>query len=74
MNDKVNNSNKVKDTYIYITLGLFLLASFGYFCFIGNYILFFQEIQSLFVFSGEYLHKYMAKPGGLLEYAAKFLT
>ena len=59
---------------MYIPLGLFFLLAFGYFCFIGNYVLFFQEIQSLFVFSGEYLHKHMAKPGALLEYAAKFLT
>ena len=40
----------------------------------GNYVLYFQETQSLFIFSGEYLHKYLLKPGGLLEYAARFLT
>ena len=47
---------------------------FGYFYFIGNYILFFQETQSLFVFSQDYLHNYLLKPGGPLEYSARFLT
>jgi hypothetical protein len=59
---------------VYILLAFFYILTFGYFNWIGNYLLFFQEQQSLFVFSGEYLHEYIIKPGGLLEYAGKFLT
>jgi hypothetical protein len=69
-----NNLKTVRDTDVYVSLGLFLLVAFGFFCFIGNYVLYFQETQSLFIFSGEYLHQHLLKPGGLLEYAARFLA
>ena len=59
---------------VYYLLAFFFIITFGYFCLVGNYILFFQETQSLFIFSGEYLHQHLLKPGALLEYAAKFLT
>ncbi len=52
---------------------VFFLAAFAWFCFPGNYILYFQENQTLFLFTGEYLHKYLLKPGGPLEYIARFL-
>lgn len=71
---RMNNSKTALDTDVYVSLGLFLIVAFGYFCLVGNYILSFQETQSLFIFSGEYLHHYLLKPGGPLEYAAKFLT
>jgi hypothetical protein len=70
----MNNSKTASDREVFISLGIFLVAAFGYFCFVGNYVLYFQETQSLFIFSGEYLHKYLLKPGGLLEYSARFLT
>ena len=70
----MNNSKTAPDRDAFISLGIFLMAAFGYFCFVGNYVLYFQETQSLFIFSGEYLHKYLLKPGGLLEYGARFLT
>lgn len=70
----MNNSKTVLNTDDYVLMGLFLIAAFGYFCFVGNYVLFFQETQSLFIFSGEYLHHFLLKPGGLLEYTARFLT
>jgi hypothetical protein len=71
---RMNNIKTVHNSDVYVSLGLFLLAALAYFYLIGNYILFFQETQSLFVFSVEYLHQYLLKPGGLLEYSAKFLT
>lgn len=58
----------------YSLMLLFFILSFGYFLRFGNYILFFQENQSLFLFSGEYLHDFLIKPGGLLAYSGKFLT
>jgi hypothetical protein len=71
---KMDNSKTVLNTDVYLSLGVFFIAAFGYFCFVANYILFFQETQSLFIFSREYLHQYLLKPGGPLEYAARFLT
>jgi len=63
---------KLKDTYI--SLGIFFLAAFGYFFFVANYVLYFQETQALFVFSWDYIDKFLHKPGGLLEYAGRFIT
>jgi len=71
---RMNNSKTVPDKDVYISLAIFLVAAFGYFYLVGNYILYFQETQSLFIFSGEYLHQYFLKTGGPLVYAAKFLT
>jgi hypothetical protein len=71
---KMDNSKTVLNTDVYLSLGVFFIAAFGYFCFVANYILFFQETQSLFIFSREYLHQYLLKPGGPLEYTARFLT
>lgn len=69
----MNSTKKIKkDTFI--SLIIFLIAVCVYFFSAGNYILVFQEEQSLFIFSGSYLHNFMLKPGGLLEYAAKYLT
>lgn len=70
----MNNSKNIKNTDAYIVLGILLVSISAYFYLAGNYILVFQETRSLFLFSGEYLHKFLLKPGGLLEYAAKFLT
>jgi hypothetical protein len=70
----MTNSKKTSGSDACIVLVTFLTATFIYFWLVGNYVLYFQETQSLFIFSGEYLHRYLLKPGGLLEYAAKFLT
>lgn len=70
----MNNSKTSIDKYAFISLGIFFLVAFAYYYFAGNYVLCFQETQSLFIFSGDYFHTFLLKPGGLLEYAAKFLT
>jgi hypothetical protein len=70
----MNNLKTSQGKDAFISFGIFLIAVFGYFCSFGNYVLYFQETQSLFIFSGEYLQKYLLKPGGLLEYTARFLT
>ncbi|MBN1987740.1 MAG: hypothetical protein JW761_15620, partial [Prolixibacteraceae bacterium] len=59
---------------VYISFLLFWGLNFIYFCFFSRSVLSFQEKQSLFLFSGEYLSAFLLKPGGLLEYAGKFLT
>ncbi len=70
----MNRTKKIKNADTFISLAIFLIAVSVYFFSAGNYILIFQETQSLFIFSGEYLHSFLLKPGGLLEYSAKYLT
>ena len=66
---------KISDnSQAYSILAVFFLGVFSYFYWIGDYVLFFQEKQSLFVYTREYLHGFTIMPGGLLEYAGKFLT
>jgi Family of unknown function (DUF6057) len=67
-------SKRTGNTDIYYLLPSFFILTFIYFYWFGDYVLFFQEKQSLFIFSGEYLHEYLIKPGGLLELAGNFLT
>jgi len=67
--DKISES-----IHRYSFMLLFFVLTFGYFLRFGNYILFFQENQSLFLSSGQYLHDFLIKPGGLLVYSGKFLT
>jgi hypothetical protein len=59
---------------LYVSLGLLFIISVSYFLLYGSGIFFYQENRSLFIFSGEYLGKFLVKPGGLLEYAGNFLT
>ena len=73
--DKSLQEVKLAERFIvYFSLVLLFIISFTYFYRIGNNIFFYQENNSLFIFSGEYLQKFTVKPGGLLEYAGNFLT
>jgi hypothetical protein len=60
------------DTFLLFAV-LFIFSGLFFYVF-GKHIFFFQENFSLFVFSGEYLHQFSVKPGGLLVYAGNFLT
>ena len=71
-NEKPIQTEGLKDTLI--TQGAFFLLAFFLFSAFGNYILYFQETQFLFVFSEDYLHDHLLKPGALLEYGARFLS
>src|SRR5665647_570033 len=74
---KTNMANRTKITGIinnYSILFLFFISVFGYFFWFGNYILFFQENQSLFLYSGQYIHDFFIKPGGIIVLSGKFLT
>lgn len=75
-NTKRNNINFLLKTnkLVYLTFLLFFVLTFIYFCFFSRPVLSFQEKQSLFLFSGQYLSGFLLKPGGLLEYTGKFLT
>ena len=52
---------------------LFILT-FLYFFLFRNTLFFYQENASLFIYSGEYLEKFIHKPGGLIVYIGNFLT
>lgn len=58
----------------YFVLALFYILAFVYFFTAAAYLLFFQETQSLFIFSHDYILEFFSKPGGMLELAGKFLT
>ncbi|MEI8224337.1 MAG: DUF6057 family protein [Bacteroidota bacterium] len=53
---------------------VFFIASFIYFGFFVDYILFYQEKSSLFIFSYDFLIENLHKPGGLLIYLGKFFS
>jgi hypothetical protein len=59
---------------VYISGLAVFLVSFLYFIVFGNYALYFLETQTIFLYKIEYLKTFLAKPGGLLEYLAKFIT
>lgn len=54
-------------------LALLFIISAVYFYKFGNYIFFFQENRSLFVFTIDYFQDFALKPGGLIEYSGNFL-
>lgn len=60
------------DKYYLYSL-IFLLSGF-YFYLFENYVFFYQENMSLFVFSSDYIKQFTTRPGGLLQYAGNFLT
>lgn len=57
----------------HISLFLLFILSFVYFQWFGSGIFFHQENKSLFIYSIDYLEKYISRPGGLLVYAGNFL-
>jgi len=52
---------------------VFLAITFTYFCFFGNYILFFQEKSSLFILTSDFLKENLRQPGGVLVWLEKLL-
>lgn len=67
----VLHSNPGKNFYFLVCI-LFILTFF-YFLLAASHVPAFQEEQFLFLFSGEYFKGFLAKPGGLIEYAGRFL-
>lgn len=68
----INLESVQKRDFTILSAILFLVAFF-YFFLAANHVLSFQEEQFLFLFTGDYLNGFLARPGGLLEYAGKFL-
>jgi hypothetical protein len=70
------NQFKTKNNifFAWIPYLVFFAGSFIYFAFFANYLFFYQEKSSLFVFSGSFLIENLHQPGGLLIWIAKFFS
>lgn len=65
----------MKNTIIkWLPAVILFLGSFLYFTFLADYVGFYQEKLSLFIFSGDFFRENITKPGSLLVYAGNFLT
>ena len=53
---------------------IFFMGSFIFFGFFADYVEFYQEKLSLFVFSHDYLNTSLTQPGSMLVYLGRFLT
>jgi hypothetical protein len=67
---KTNNS----PFFSWIPYLVFFIASFIYFGFFADYIFFYREKSSLFIFSSDFLFENLHQPGGLLIYLGKFFS
>ncbi len=57
-----------------IAIALIFIISFIFLYGFHDHLFFYQENQSLFLFSGDYLLGFTGKPGGILLYAGNFFT
>lgn len=65
---RISIAGKYVPPFFFFIIVLGLILNFG------GYLLFFQESQSLFVYSREYISEFFLKPGGPLVLLGKFLT
>lgn len=70
---KTIDINRIMERNFLVFSGLFISAVFIYFMTAAKDLLLFQEEQYLFLFSSAYLEKFLLRPGGMLEYAGRFL-
>jgi len=71
----MKENKKTNDKFLYLLPFLiFFTGSFLFFGFFADYIEFYQEKLSLFVFSRDYLIDHITQPGSLLVYLGRFLT
>jgi len=68
--------NKINsDQFLYLLpLLIFFTGSFIFFGFFADYVEYYQEKLSLFVFSRDYLNASLTQPGSMLVYLGRFLT
>ena len=69
-----NNTNRTTQFLTYLPYRLFFLFMFLFFGLFADYIFFYQEKSSLFVFSYDFLVENLHQPGGFLIYLSKFLS
>ncbi|NLO02635.1 MAG: hypothetical protein GX126_10010 [Bacteroidales bacterium] len=70
----MDSKRKNRTNYILYSFKFLFILSFVYFLWWGDYILLFQEDQSLFVLSYESVKEYFIRSGGPLELINNFLT
>ena len=58
----------------YLPFLIFFTGSFIFFGFFADYVEYYQEKLSLFVFSSDYLKSSLTQPGSMLVYLGRFLT
>ena len=68
------NQFKYNRLIFFLPYLILFTGSFVFFGFFADYIEFYQEKLSIFVFSGDYFINYIDQPGSLLVYLGKFLT
>jgi hypothetical protein len=73
---KIMNKSKPKNNLIFywIPYLVFLAGSFLYFAFFADYLFFYQEKSSLFIFSCDFLKENLHQPGGFLIWLGKFFS
>ena len=75
LKNKMNKNKTISKPFLswlpYLVFFAFSLAYFGFF---GNYLFFYQEKSSLFIFSSEFLYENLHQPGGLLIWLGKLLS
>jgi hypothetical protein len=72
--EKSIDPGKLSKKVFLILAGIFFALSLTWFLFRADHVLFFQSEQFLFIFSVDYLKDFLLKPGGLLEYAGRFIS
>jgi len=71
----MSDTRSVKNTFLFsLPYVILFLALYAYFTVVIDYIFFFQEKSSLFLFSGYYLAEHLGQPGSFLIYLGDFLT
>jgi hypothetical protein len=66
--------NKAEQIFLAAGVLIFMLVPLVYFTRFGNYVFFFQEKSSLFLFSSDYLSEHLIQPGGFLIWLGKLFT
>ena len=67
----ITEKNRIPRSLPYL---VFLSSIFIFFAFIADYVGFYQEKQSLFIFSADYFRDTVDRPGSLLVYLGRFIT
>ncbi len=71
----MNTNKTIRKTFLsWLPYLVFFAFSFVYFSSFGNYLFFYQEKSSLFIFSSEFLRENLHQPGGLLIWLGKLFS
>ena len=75
LKNKMNKNKTISKPFLswlpYLVFFAFSLAYFGFF---SNYLFFYQEKSSLFIFSYDFLHENLHQPGGFLIWLGKLFS